>query len=313
MLSLDTSATGVCAGAAEVQQCIVACSNVGIPNMPHWSGGGDGSDFYHLTAKPNGLFEKVRALCELDKQEKRIGVRRLQESLHNVWRGWCSVVQHRKIPAVTAATKTPLNERVCLEAGKCLCNPRGRATLKILKSINAAVRQQFPKATREPLIGGEVVLLMVGTPLQTCSTGKVMYDFKVSPTALKFVRIADVSLRPWELMYAEYREDGSQAVFARSSPTEFSLGVEVFQLVSSFKEWGAYELPSELHPALRWDLCFLDVLYGEKLIGDFIPNCIEVRSGFVDYNFKHALNYSLSCINMNLHLLIFVGSGLPPK
>ena len=126
----------------------------------------------------------------------------LHMAITNVGKTWQTTVQHAEVPVVKLATPVPLSQRLCLVAGRCVCNPRGRITVAINTRTKTHLAQAFqkknpPPRRRQELTNGNVVVLYVGNLAQE---EPVHADIGV---LLRWYYICDVALSPYQLFLDE--------------------------------------------------------------------------------------------------------------
>ena len=68
------------------------------------------------------------------------GTREMRGALHAAWLAHTKPVSHEPIPQVDEdAGKVPLSERICFEAGRCMCNDEGYLAMEVEEVLRASV------------------------------------------------------------------------------------------------------------------------------------------------------------------------------
>ena len=147
--------------------------------------------------------------------------------------------------------------------------------------LDRIVKSCFPKQMRASLINSEVVLLLLAVQPAVNAVGALHVEDGASPCVCRWLSISCVKQKPWRFSFAEmYDRDGIRDSLTCNDPVGEVMLAHPNNIVRLYVKqvyFSTWQLPASLQFNLHWEVVVLLVHMHDELLGDFRPNCLDVK------------------------------------
>jgi len=216
--------------------------------------------------RPVSVLERVQHALRL--RTVSVAGRVFFQSMAFLWDHLCRTVQFEQEPEIKKVPAA-LFKRPCHEAGMCVCSPRGLLLQRLSMNIDRVSKAAFGMGKRHRAKLGEahVAYAFVG---QTREQFEADSDSQPAAiTSTKWYHVSEHSYSPWQSVYHDLQCNAS-ARSPAEAPHPHVEATITLQFYRKFFMLDTFDLE------LRWCMVIYTTHLVERLLPEFLPNCMDL-------------------------------------
>jgi hypothetical protein len=220
--------------------------------------------FVALEWRPNSVGKRVRRALRLKGNTQ--AAKALFAKLSRAWDGLHTTVQHEPIKVLKEVTPAKV-ARPCHAAGRCIHRGIGAQQAKLASQLDSTIKSAIKECAelKDMFAKAEVALFLFG------QTNEMLDGRSHEPPSMKCVHVGHLSLSPWFMRLHQMSTDfvpasGGEVVFPRRARALFeNIYFQRFAFAATF------------NLKLTWSVCVTSVIFEERLLPGFLPNCLDLE------------------------------------